>query len=176
MKMKSFLALAAIVALAGPLLAQGPTLMLTVKKKENTQTTSRSTSTDYYYGTYSSRSGVETLCYSVDVINAGADVPAVKVSWVLVLREAGSGTLRLVEGVRTTDLKRGQKYSFDTDVVELGSFSHSTYGNSRSTSAEPVGYLVEVIVDGKAVASATKPMDIRGKIQEARNAPKRHKF
>jgi hypothetical protein len=177
MKISGILCFALSLLLAGTALAQAPTLMLTVKKKENVQTTSRSTSTGYYYGGYSSRSGVETLSYTVELINAGGEaVPNVKISWTIVVREAGGGGLRLIEGVRTTELKRGQKFNFETDVIEMGSFSHSTYGNSRSTNAELVGYLVEAVVDGKAVASAAQPMDIRNKIEEARNAPKRHRF
>lgn len=154
---------------------QAPTLMLTVKKKENTETKNRTTSSGYY-STYQYRSGVETLCYAVDIINAGGDVPNAKVSWVVVLRESGSGQLKVVEGTRTAELKRGQKFSFETDIIELGSFSRSTYYNSKSTNAELVGYLVEAIVDGKVLASDAKPMDIRNKLQEARNAPKRHQF
>lgn len=175
-----------IVALAGAAVlgipatfGQGVTLMLTVKKKENTETTSRSNSTytDYYGGTYQSKSGKDVVSYSVEAINAGAaPVAGVKINWVILCREASGGQLRLVEGARTTDLARGQKFGFETDIVELSSFYRSTYSSSRSVSAELVGYLVEVIVDGKVVASDGKPADIRNKVQEARNAPKRHRF
>ncbi len=175
MKIRIILGIALVCLGITTTLGQAPSLMLTVKKKENTQTTSRTTSSDYY-GSYQSRSGVETLSYTVDLINAGGDVSNTKVSWVVVLRETGSGQLKVVEGTRTAELKRGQKFSFETDIIELGSFSRSNYYSSKSSNAELVGYLVEALVDGKVVASDAKPMDIRTKVQEARNAPARHKF
>lgn len=172
---KAILWISLLIIGAAQAFGQAPSLMLTVKKKENTETKNRTTSSGYY-STYQYRSGVETLCYAVEIINAGEDVPNAKVSWVVVLRESGSGQLKVVEGTRTAELKRGQKFSFETDIIELGSFSRSTHYSSKSTKAELVGCLVEAMVDGKVVASDAKPMDIRNKVQEARNAPKRHRF
>jgi hypothetical protein len=174
LKLKAMLWISLLAIGAAPAFGQAPSLMLNVKKKEKTETKQRTTSSGYY-STYQYRSGVETLSYAVEIINAGGDVPNAKVSWAVVLRETGSGQLKVVEGTRTAELKRGQKFSFETDIIELGSFSRSNYYNSKSSNAELVGYLVEALVDGKVVASDAKPMDIRTKVQEARNAPKRHR-
>jgi hypothetical protein len=107
-----------------------------------------------------------------------ASVIGLQVRWTIVLKDPNSGQLKLVEGKKNTDLARGQKYSFDTDIIELGQFYQDNWSSSKTGLAEAVGYLVECIVDGKVVSSATQPSDIRTKVSQARaNADqKRHRF
>jgi hypothetical protein len=159
--------------------AQAIPLLVSVKKNENTESTTHN-STSYYGYTYSSKSGVQTLSYTVDIMNASTGtVSALQIRWSVVLREPGGGKLRLVEGKKNTDLARGQKYTFTTDVIELGQFYQSSWGgSSRSGNAEVLGYLVEAVVDGNVAASTAQPMNIRGKVNEAREAAnqKRHRF
>ncbi len=163
-----FVAAGLIWAAASPLASGqvGP-IMIIVAKNEN-----RDTKSSYRCSLgHIHSSGADVASYNVDILNAGATtIKDVEIHWTVVTREPSGSQYRLTEGVQKTNLDRAQKFSFETDAVELATFSKGGYSGSSSTSrrAEVVGYLVEVNVDGKVVKSDCKPADIRTKIDRAR--------
>ncbi len=168
------------VLIASDLTAQTLPITLMVTKKEDRQY-------DYEYSSrrYRYRSGQDVMCYTVDVLYNGVEpLKNVEVKWYIVVRPPAQSKLapQVVEGSKTTDLQRGRKFSFDTDVLELGSIWKSSYsGTQTGSKAEVEGYMVEVLVDGKVVRTESNPVGLGARIRQLKSndkpsAPKRHHF
>ena len=90
-----------------------------------------------------------------------------KIKWSILVKPATGTDLKLVEGERACSLNFGQKFSFDTDLVQLsGKTWQSRDGRHRKTElAQIVGYAVEVHIGDRIVSSAIEPADIKHKIE-----------
>jgi hypothetical protein len=110
----------------------------------------------------------EEVYYTIVVANAGAaSVPNAKIKWAILVKPIRSTKLELVEGERTCSLSFGQKFAFDTDLVQLSGRKWQSRDGwyRRTVSAQIVGYAVEVYMGDKIVASAVDPSDVRRKIE-----------
>jgi hypothetical protein len=152
-----------------------------VNKKEDRQYTYRSSDTGYVH-----RSGQEVAYYTIDVINGGKQrLEAVEINWYVVVNPAATSKNKapvVIQGSKKTSLDSGQKFSFQTDVLELGSVSYSSYSGTRTgAKAQVVGHLIEVLVNGKVVRSDSKPLDIKTQIDQLKKQapptePRRHEW
>ena len=158
-------------------------LKINKNSKKDRKTTYQST-----YGTLREQDVNETVSYTVDVINmSSGPVKDVEVKWAILVNARGrySSTsydsgMRVVEGERKVDeLGIGQKFSFDTDVIQLsgtqtdGNSSYYYGGTSRTkTGSEIAGYVVEVYSGGRVIGSEILPIDTKKKIA-ALKAPKK---
>jgi hypothetical protein len=73
-----------------------------------------------------------------------------------------------VQGERSANLAVGQKLAFDTDAVEIKGEGWEDHwsGHRGQNTTEVLGYAVEVLVDGKVVASDITPADTKKRIEE----------
>ena len=103
-----------------------------------------------------------TLIYSIEVVNAGAKpLAGLEIRWG-VLIDRPDHPLRMHDGKEHHDLKPGEKFSFDTDVIEL-----------NAPHAKVDGYSIEAVLDGKVVASAIEPANAKERIESLK--PKRER-
>jgi hypothetical protein len=158
--------------------AQAGQILLKVTKKEDTDYNYR-----YSSPGYRSTVGADKVHYRIEVVNGSpADVSNVVIRWAVLIKPGYGTQPRVIEGSRKTDLKRGQRYEFDTDIFQLGSVYRSNIsGTSRFNRAEILGYAVEVIVDAKTVSSDIRPADTKMKIDALKSSkppepPKVHRF
>lgn len=147
-------------------LGQGTPLLLRVIKSENSEVKDR-----LYSGSYSRHTTAETLTYAIEVTNAGqTPVSGVEIKWAILLKPRGSGKQQLVEGTQTLNLARAEKQTVETTPVQTRQAWRSSVSSYNYDVLEEVGHVVEVIVAGKTVASETKPMDVKQKIEIERRA------
>ena len=105
-----------------------------------------------------------TVIYSIEVVNAGAKpLAGLEIRWG-VLIDRPDHPLRMQDGKEHHDLKAGEKFSFDTDAIEL---------NAPHTKVD--GYCIEAVLDGKVVASAIEPANAKERIESLRTKRERKK-
>ena len=81
-----------------------------------------------------------------------------------VLIDRPDHSLRMQDGKERRDLKAGEKFSFDTDVIEL-----------NAPRAQVDGYCIEAVLDGKVVASAIEPANAKERIESLKAKRERKK-
>ena len=144
----------------------GIPLLLKVTKNENQDIRAH-----FQARNYNRRSGADVLTYSIQLINAGqTPIKDVEVKWAILMRARSSTKQKLTEGSSTASLDKMGKFALDTDPVDIRQIWRSSVSTHSSDVMEEVGHTVEVIVDGKVVASEIKPMDVKPKIEAARRA------
>jgi hypothetical protein len=147
-------------------------------QKKATQTTHRQTD-----GAYRQQQNNETIYYEIDVSNFSASpITNCIVKWAVLYdpsqaRSHGSGgftwsseDLAVSEGQKTCQLALGQKYSFETDPIELSTVSTSiSYtGRRYRYGGEVRGHVVEVFVNDRLVATDASSNDIRQQMEKAK--------
>src|ERR1043166_1757249 len=162
-------------------------------EKKDRQTTYRSA--DGQYRREQLNSATSSTVQLVNV--SGGSLSNIRVKWAVLVdsshaeaRATGisttNGKLDIVEGERTCSLDLGQRYSFDTDVIELSAaMAGSDYSGSRwNYGGKVLGYAVEVFVDRKPGASEIQPSDTKKRIEQVKadeqkpktETPGRHRF
>ena len=110
----------------------------------------------------------QEVSYTIVVTStSGAPVSDIKIKWAIMVKPThGKTDLKLVEGERTCSLNFGQKFTFDTDLMQLnGKKWQSRNGrNRKAISSQIVGYAVEVYIGDRVVASDIQPPDAKRKI------------
>ena len=115
----------------------------------------------------------ERVYYTVEVANAStAPIANVQIKWAVLVQPVDRKEPQLVEGERTCSLNLGQKFSFDTDVIELSGTKTETSDGQyrRDNSSRIIGYAVEAFLNDKRVAADMQPADAKKKIDDARGA------
>jgi hypothetical protein len=184
--MKRFLGwLGITLAVAVVAQAQINPVRLKVNKTEKKDRKTTYRSTDGYTQQQQIQS---TVFYTIEVANVSATpVTDLQVKWALLIKTRVVPEFKVVEGERTCSIGLGQKYVFDTDIVELsGSQWQNNWTGSRSgSSAEVAGYAVEVLSGDRIVASEIIPADTKRRIEQLKKPPasekqpqdpNRHKF
>jgi hypothetical protein len=145
---------------------QAVPLMLRVTKNQTAETKDR-----MHTGYYSRSTTAETLSYTIEVTNAGqSQLTGVEVRWAILLKPRGNAKPKLAKGTKTLTLARSEKQTVETDPVQIRESWRSSYSTYNYDMLEEVGHSIEVIVDGKTVASEIKPMDAKQKIEVARRS------
>ena len=177
---RSLAGLALVMAMGVAAHAQLNPVRLNVSKveKKDRQTTYRSADGRYRHEQVNS-----TTSYTVQLVNVSAgSLSNVRIKWAILVdsshaeaRAAGGisttkGKLSVVEGERNCSLDLGQRYSFDTDVIELSAAVAGTdYSGSRwNYGGKVLGYAIEVFVDGKPVTADIQPGDTKKRIEQVR--------
>jgi hypothetical protein len=148
-----------------PVFSQNVPMILRVKRIESTD---YSTKTTYY--TY----GSDTVQFRIEVVNGSTGaVSNVQIRWAVLVQPKSSSEIKLIEDTKTCDLQRSQTYTLETDVFALTSFSRYYGTSTRTFNAELLGYMVEVIVNGKVSTFEARPLDIKQRIEHLRIAKSR---
>lgn len=115
-----------------------------------------------------------TVFYTIEVANA-ATVPVtdLQIRWALLIKTRVVPEFKVIEGERTCSIGLGQKYAFDTDIVELSGtqWQDNRTGSRSEKSAEVAGYVVEVLKEGRIIASDITPADTKHRIEELKKPP-----
>ena len=176
---KLILTITVLIGLSVALPANAQVGSVRLKVTKNSRKDRKTTQQDRY-GQYRTQDINETVTYTIEVINmSSTPIEGMRIQWAVLVnpygRSGGLSSAKLYAGEKTTDLKNGQKFNFDTDKIELASTQRdsSYYGSTRTkTGAEIEGYVIEVYVKGAVVASEVLPIDAKKKIDQfkARNA------
>ncbi len=115
-----------------------------------------------------------TVFYTIEVANATtAPVTDLQVKWALLIKTRAVQQFKVIEGERTCNIGLGQKYAFDTDIVELSGsqWQNNASGARSENSAEVAGYVVEVLKEGRIITSDITPADTKRRIEQLKKPP-----
>ena len=174
-------AFALFLLLTGQAYTQVGFVRLSVRKNEkrDQRTTYQNES-----GTYRQQQIKKTVSYSIEVQNASAAAfHGLVVKWTVLYDSSraeahgnggstswSEGGLKIIDGERSSDLGVGQRLAFETDSVDISSV---TTGNATTTQRNQYGgdirgYCVEVLLDGKVLASEIQPPDTKSRIAQVK--------
>ena len=174
MRRAVWIATVAVVAWGIALISEAQMSPVRLRVTKNSHKERKTTQQDRY-GQERVQAVNETVTYTIEVVNLSSkEIKDVRIHWAVLVNpssgSSSSGSMRVTEGEKTSDLKNGQKYSFDTDKIDLAGTqrdSASYYGTTRTrTGAGIEGYAVEVYADGRVVASEILPIDTKKRIDQ----------
>lgn len=161
--------------------AQISPVRLSVNKSRKIEQKTTSQQGGYAWG-WREQAVNEKVYYTVEVANAStAPVSNLRIKWAVLVQPANRKDPQIIEGERSCSLNLGQKFSFDTDVIELSGTKVETSDGQyrRSNTSQIAGYAVEVFLNDKRVAADIQPTDAKRKMEDAKagkDGQKTHQF
>jgi hypothetical protein len=163
--------------------AQANSVRLKVTKMESTH---RQTTYQTSDGSYRQQQVKSAVYYTIEVVNLNTTGPAdLKIKWAILVdpskAEAQGGGYsmtkvaeKVVSGERQSKITLGQRYTFDTDPIDLDTVttSYDTGGQRFHSGGSIQGYLVEVYNGDRLVASDSSSQNIKHDMEQLQKSDK----